>query len=254
MAVMDEFKEERERMKTQPFKKRFAYFWDYHKYHVLAGAFVLFFVVDLIYTWITAKDTVFAAALINCYADTEQAEIYEENLSLAYGIDMKEEEIMLNTDIRLTGEDATDYETVQLISVRVAAHEIDVMMTDKDTFDRYSKTDMFYDLRTVLSPEQLEYYKDSFYYIDYALIENDYYENFDYATTEFVDTLDHSSPEGMEKPIPVGIYVTPSEEFSEYYRYGSDKEIIFGIAGYVADRRLEYSLQFLDTVTGRITE
>ena len=48
MAVMDEFKEERERMKAQPFKVRFAYFWDYHKFHVLIAAFVLFFVIDLI--------------------------------------------------------------------------------------------------------------------------------------------------------------------------------------------------------------
>ena len=39
MAVMDEFKEERERMKSQPFKVRFAYFWDYHKFHVLIAAF-----------------------------------------------------------------------------------------------------------------------------------------------------------------------------------------------------------------------
>ena len=50
MAVMDEFKEERARMKQQPLKKRLEYFWDYHKYHVLAGGFVLFFVVDMIYS------------------------------------------------------------------------------------------------------------------------------------------------------------------------------------------------------------
>ena len=254
MAVMDEFREERERMKSQPFKQRFAYFWDYHKYHVLAGAFVLFFVVDLVYTWITAKDTVFMAALINCYADAEQTEAYVENLSLEYGINTKKEEIMLNTDIRLTGEDATDYETVQLISVRLAAHEIDVIMTDKDTFDTYARSEMFYDLRTVLTPEQIAYYEDSFYYIDYALIEEGYYENFDYATTEFVDTLNHASPEGMKKPTPVGIYVTLGEEFGEYYRYGKDKEVVFGIAGYVVDRHLEYSLKFLDTVTGRVSE
>lgn len=251
MAVMDEFKEERERMKSQPFKVRFAYFWDYHKFHVLIAACVLFFVIDLGYTWLTQKDTAFMAFFINCYADEEKAEAYTTEMTEKMAIDTKEEEIRLDYSVHITG-DGTDYEASQLVGVRIAAKEVDVMLTDEDTFDRYIQSDMFMDLSQVLTPEQYDYYKDSFYYMDYALIESGYYENIDYATTEFSDTTDHRSPEGMEKPMPVGIYVDTTEEFEECYRFKSGQDAVFGVIGYVVDERLDRSLLFLDTITGRV--
>ena len=251
MAVMDEFKEERERMKSQPFKVRFAYFWDYHKFHVLAAAFVLFFVIDLGYSWLTQKDTAFMAMFINCYADEEKTEAYTTALTEKMAIDTKEEEIRLDYSVQITG-DGTDYETSQLVGVRMAAREVDVMVTDEATFEGYTKSDAFLDLSQVLTPEQYEYYKDSFYYIDYALIESGYYDNVDYTVTETEDTTNHHSPEGMEKPVPVGIYVDAAESFKECYRFKSDQEAVFGVIGYVEGEHLDRSLLFLDLMTGRV--
>ena len=251
MAVMDEFKEERERMKSQPFKVRFAYFWDYHKFHVLITAFVLFFVIDLGYTWLTQKDTAFMAMFINCYADQEKAEAYTTALTEKMGIDTKEEEIRLDYSIWITG-DGTDYETSQLVGVRMAAIEVDVMVTDETTFEGYTKSDAFLDLSQVLTPEQYEYYKDSFYYIDYALIESGYYDNIDYTSQEASEIVDHRTTEGMEKPVPVGIYVDATEIFKECYRFKSGQEAVFGVIGYVEDAHLDRSLLFLDLMTGRV--
>lgn len=251
MAVMDEFKEERERMKSQPFKVRFAYFWDYHKFHVLIAAFVLFFVIDLGYSWLTQKDTAFMAMFINCYADQEKAEAYTTALTEKMGIDTKEEEIRLDYSVQITG-NGTDYETSQLVGVRMAAREVDVMVTDETTFEGYTKSDAFLDLSQVLTSEQYEYYKDSFYYIDYALIESGYYDNIDYTSQEASETVDHRTTEGMEKPVPVGIYVDAAESFKECYRFKNDQEAVFGVIGYVEGEHLDRSLLFLDLMTGRV--
>ena len=240
MAVMDEFKEERERMKSQPFKVRFAYFWDYHKFHVLIAAFVLFFVIDLGYSWLTQKDTAFMAMFINCYADEEKTEAYTTALTEKMAIDTKEEEIRLDYSVHITG-DGTDYETSQLVGVRMAAREVDVMVTDETTFEGYTKSDAFLDLSQVLTPEQYEYYKDSFYY-----------DNIDYTSQEASETVDHRTTEGMEKPVPVGIYVDAAESFKECYRFKNDQEAVFGVIGYVEGEHLDRSLLFLDLMTGRV--
>lgn len=251
MAVMDEFKKERERMKAQPFKVRLAYFWDYHKFHVLIAAFVLFFVIDLGYSWLTQKDTAFMAMFINCYTNEEKAESYTTALAEKMAIDTKEEEIRLDYSVKITG-DITDYETSQLVDLRMAAREVDVMLTDETTFEGYTKSDAFLDLSQVLTTEQYEYYKDSFYYIDYALIESGYYYNLDYTSPEASITTDHRSTEGMEKPVPVGIYVDAAESFKEAYRFKSGQDAVFGVIAYVEGEHLDRSLLFLDIMTGRV--
>ncbi len=254
MAVMDEFKEERERMKAQPFKVRLAYFWDYHKFHVLAAAFVPFFVINLGYSWLTQKDTAFMAMFINCYANEEKSEAYTTALTEKMAIDTKKEEIHLDYSVQITG-GISDYETSQLVGARMAAKEVDVMVTDETTFEGYTKSDAFLDLSQVLTPEQYEYYKDSFYYIDYALIESGYYDNIDYTTletTKVPETIDHHSQEGMEKPVPVGIYVDAAEGFKEAYHFKSGQDTVFGVIGYVEGEHLDHSLLFLDIMTGRV--
>lgn len=252
MAVMDEFKEERESMKAKPFKARLAYFWDYHKLHVLAVAFVLFFVGDLLYSWITNKDVVFMAMLINCYPDTEQTEAFEDSISQKLGIDPDEEMITIDTSLTISGDASTDMDSTQVVAVRIAANELDVLMTDSEVFDNYISSELYYDLRDILSDEQYEYYKDSFYYTDYALIESGFYDDINLTEEDLaaLDT-DHHSPEGMEKPVPVGIYVDTTEDFDSCYRFKQTDEVVLGIACYTEGERLERALTFLDTITGR---
>lgn len=259
MAVMDEFKEERERMKTQPFKVRFAHFWDYHKYHVLAAAFALFMIGEFIYSKITATETVFMAAFIDCYADHETAETYTDQLLTVMGIDPKEEDIILDT-YSLSSMQAGDTSAMDKLTVHMAAHELDVFLAPEEMFNRYSKDDLFLDLRTVLTDEQLSKYQESLYYIDYALIESEYYDTIQYSADgtpiAFSDTANHADPSDMEKPIPVGIYLSPNADFQSNYRFYNteDQEVVFGIACYCDEQAVNYGLQFLDIITADTTK
>ena len=249
MAVMDEFKEERARMKTQPFKVKLAHYWHYYKLHVIAIGFVLFFVGSYIYNIITTKDIVLQVGLIDCYANSETPEEYTTKFEEILGIDTKKEKVYLDNSYYIS--DKTDITSTEILLVRLSAQELDVMLADEDTFDAYARNDIFVDLRDFLTPEQLAYYEDSFYYIDYAEIENDTGYTSENLLTPFVDQADHHSPEGMEKPIPIGIYVTGNEDFRNNYIFNNtDQEAVFGLAYYA--EYPDYALQFLDYMSGRV--
>lgn len=251
MAVMDEFKEERDRMKQEPFKKRMQYFWDYHKWHVIGGTFLLCCTISLIYSSLTGKETAFMLALIDCNSNEAAVSEYKEELTELFGIDTATQEVVLDNSYFLSGMDTTYASSGEVFYMRIVAKELHAVLSPEDVFNRYVQNDIYQDISKLLSQEQLEYYGDSFYYVDYAVIESEDIYNTDFAETEFVDNTDHHSPEGMEKPIPVGIYVTGTEEFQGIYYFQRDtQEVVFGIPFYVEDPT--YSLQFLDQMTGRV--
>lgn len=251
MALMDEFKEERAAMKQQPFKKRWKYFWDYHKWHVIIATFVVLCVGNFIYSVVTAKETALMVGFIDCYSNDDAKEAYKNELIELMGIDTKTHDIVLDNSYLLSGMDTMEASFAEILGVRIMAGELDVFLSPEDIFNRYVQNDIFYDLRDVLSPEQLEYYQDSFYYVDRAVLEKEEIYETDYAETQFVDNTDHTTPEGMDDPIVAGIYVTGTEEFQHIYYFQRDtQEVVFGIPGYVED--CTYALQFLDNMSGRV--
>lgn len=48
MAVMDEFKEEREALKNGTPKQKLAYFWYYYKWHVIIALVVIIMIVSFV--------------------------------------------------------------------------------------------------------------------------------------------------------------------------------------------------------------
>lgn len=250
MPVMDEFKEERARMKEKPLKAKLSYFWDYHKVHVIIISCVFLFAATLIHSIVTAKDTALWVALIDCNSNEATTEAYKAELTKLMGIDTSKEELNLDNSYTLTGMDSIDASSAEALSVRIMAGEIDVFVSHEDVFDRYVQNGIFRDIREVLSPEQLAYYQDSFYYVDYAIIESGAIYEQDFTQTQFVDNADHTTPEGMEKPMVAGIYVTGTEEFQGHYYFKNGQEVVFGIPYY--SENTAYALQFLDNMSGRV--
>ena len=251
MAVMDEFKEERALIKEMPFKKRFEYYWGYYKWHVLIVTIVAFFITSYVYNIVTAKEDILTVALVDCNSNEDTTEEYKNELIDLMGLDSKEQDITLDNSFFLSGADTMAYSMAEVFFVKVAAGDIDVVLAPDDVFNRYVQNDIFVDIRDFLSPEQIEYYQDSFYYVDYAVIESEAIYETDFAETPFVDNANHHSPENMEKPIPVGIYVTGTEEFQgHYYFQRESQEVVFGIVAFVEDGT--HALQFLDNMTGRV--
>lgn len=247
MAVMDEFKEEREQMKQAPFKKKWEYFWDYHKTHVIVGIAVVFFLGTFIHDALTQKETVFMAAFVDCVSDETKTDTYAQEIMELMEIDSSSETIVLDTRFDVSGVNTTDASSTEVLMVRIAAGELDTLLSGETVFGRYALSEIYYDLREVLTPEQLAYYEDSFFYVDNAALE---YDLTDASELDYVDSIDHTTPDGMTDPVPVGIYLTPTEEFQDIYYFTSKEPVVFGIISNAPHP--ERAGQFLDHISGRV--
>ena len=246
MAVMDEFREEREAMKNGTRKQKLEYFWCYYKWHVICTVAAIAIISSFIYKAVTRKDIALYATFLNSYTlAVDDGEAYEQRITEAIGIDTSEYEIMIDNSLYMDLENMTDettYNTVQKMAVYVAADEIDVLVSNTEVFDYYAYIDYLTDLRTVLTPEQLEAYEPYLYYIDYAVLEakQEAADNLE----EFTGTYpDPTKPEEMEEPVPVGVSLAnASEEFNNTYVFKTDA--VFGIV--VNSPNPENALNFLD--------
>lgn len=246
MAVMDEFKEEREALKNAGFKKKLSYFIYYYKWHVIAGILVVVGVCSVIYEVATHKDTAFYAVMLNATQMGEQTEEYNQKFHEFAGIDTNQHETIFDTSIRIDNSDASlsdvTVTSTQKLMVYVAAAEIDVMVTDSGSFEKYANSSSFYDLRTVLNAQQAAAYEPYFYYVDMKTV-----RELEEAQSNLDDTyvpvfVDPTKPEEMADPVPVGLYINSKELQDNYYFRGEN--VVLGIYGNT--KHLDTALKYID--------
>lgn len=246
MAVMDEFREEREAMKNGTPKEKLNYFWCYYKWHVIITVAVIAFVASFAYEALTRKETAMYALFLNSFSVSED-DTFVNNYMAAAGIDTNEYETLIDSSlyISLDSTDENTYNAIQKVAVYVAAGEIDIIASGQEIFEYYAYLDYVMDLRDVLTEEQLKTYEPYLYYVDRKVIE---------AKAEASDNLqeytepypDGTKPEEMEDPIPVGITLDiATEEFSSNYLFTSSPAVIgFMVNG----SHTENAIAFLDYV------
>lgn len=256
MAVMDEFREERDKIRHGTFKEKWKYFWDYYKWHVIGGTLGLIMVIWIVYDITHQEESVLYVAFLNCasvYDDSEYIASTEEYLGVGDG-----QSLTIDSSMDLTDDNTEAYYSYEALAVRIAANELDVMVAREDFIYSYAGSDYMVDLTTVMSEEQLERYSDYFYYVDYALIESGYYDNeeLDYEDMVFEGLAGHVSPEDMEQPVAVGVYISTTDEPGDYVctsaefnqNYYYSEPVIFTIMCY--SEHVDAALQFLDFICG----
>lgn len=209
MPVMDEFKEERAAMKNGTPKQKIAYFFDYYKWYVVFGVVAVIFAATFIYQIATNKDTAFYAMLLNASAYDYSTETESADAFAAYaGIETEKYNIIYDPLPQSGTSD--DYYTAQQILIHVSAAEVDVMVSDNASLLQYAYLGDFYDLQDFLNAEQLERYRDFFYYIDGSILEEIEAARKDYDHDYVPVYADPLHPENMQTPIPVGL-ILPTE-------------------------------------------
>ena len=189
----------------------------------------------------------------NTSEEKTQDNAYEDEFAAYLGIDPKEEDIMFDTSIQILDNsmDDTTYTSVMKLSAYTAAGDLDVMVTDTASFRKYANSECFFDLRTILTDEQLVKYEPYFYYVDQKIIDeiNTISDNPD--RLDELDNIvypDPTRPEEMETPIPVGIYLDNSQKLRDNFYFrgqdGTAEHIAIGI--YVNTSHLENALKFLE--------
>lgn len=196
MAINDEIREQQQKLKGKGFKYKFAYFWEYYRWHTLAAILIIFTAYSLIKNFVTAKDTAFQAVFINS-TDVFEAEEFTERI----GIDTKKFEAIIDGSYYLNlapdSYDENTYVTGQKVMALVTASSLDVIVGGQDVAEYYGRGEMLIDLRTLFGNDFVESMGDKILWID----------------TEPSDENDPSLH------IPVGINISDAKKITDYGCY-----------------------------------
>ncbi len=248
MPVMDEFREERESIKDGTIKQKFQYFLDYYIWYVIGGTVLVIFLSWLIHDILNSKDWTFYGFFINSYGMEEETEAYFNEFAEYAQLDLENYGGMIDSSMSL---DVNSYNemtmsTVNRLMVAMAAGDVDFIASDPATFNHYATTETFLDMKEILSPELLEKCEPYLYYVDMAEVRrrDEYNKRGDYDSY-IPKEYDHRSPEGLEDPAAIGLYIEDCEKLMSVYTFKSE-EVIFGIP--LNTTHLETSLQFIDYI------
>ena len=268
MAVSDEIKEQRGKVRDMSFKAKFSYFWEYYRIPFCVAIAVIILASFLIHDIVTAKPYGFYAMLINASPNTQETD-FEQGFSTYANIDTAKYDCYIDTSttMNLNSTNQYDMASLQKIMAVIAAGDLDTMVADYNSFDRYAMNDTFTDLRKVLSKDQLAKYSDDFYYVDYAVIAAAENESStvsvsessvsstlssgantfsDSSLTSSVGTTDQfvkPDPSTMKTPVPVGIILSDAAALKTENVYTGTVPIL-GITQNT--KRIEETLKFID--------
>lgn len=250
MTFREKLKKIREAIKAGKGGAVFEYFYDYYKFEAFVIIAILFFVGNLTYTKLTSKEIVLSGALLNQYnilAEEQVSELGNAFLT-EQGIDLDENKAEFNTSLRFahSGDSSFNDATIQGLVAQCSGGTIDFITGDLEAMEIFAYGDYFYDLREVLTEEELEIYEPYFLYID-----RDYQRQVDeaLATPEVIPTMvppDMQHPENMIDPAPILIDLRESDLLSDIYIDLVDV-LCFGFT--VNAPHLELTKDFLDYLT-----
>ncbi len=226
MPVMDEFKEEREKMKHQPLKVRLSYFWTYYKWFVIVGLLVIIMIVSTVKSYLDKKDYALYGVVLNGLCFTEEAPLAKDFMEYAE-IDTKKYDVSFNSSLSMTNApNQNNANASQFIMVYVAAKDLDVAAMDPHYFSNYAYNDTYMDLRELLDKDMLQKVSDKLYYIDRTVLATISELHGEGKTTDHIAIPDPFHPEDMVEPVPVGINLQECKKFSDSYYYDNNEAFL----------------------------
>ncbi len=252
MAVMDEFKKEREELKNAPLGKKIQWFFNYYTIHVVGVLVVLAIVISLIYTYATKKDTALHGLFINGYTDTSEENAFNQLYIEQEEINLNDESVIFETSLIMDASSPSDSMTAQqkLVTL-IAAAELDVVVTDFTTYNDIVYDNSYMDLREILSSEQLTAWEPYLYYVDNATMKavDEAMDGVEIDEERLAQLMEPVPYEEMEEPIPVGLYVPEESALLESYEFRED-EILMGVL--VNTQRIENVVGFIEVVMEQV--
>ena len=251
MTIVESIKDQWQQMQEKPKKERWAYIWDYYKWHIVIFLLVIVLLVQGVIALVNHKDAVFTGFVLNCSVSGKSDDFIQGFYEYA-GINTDKEEAAIYTDMYLRdGQSKKNAEVFHRIMAGVAIQDADFIVGQPDTFQpcAYHTSKIMVDLREFLDAETLEKYADRLYYIDGAVL-----EQLDKPVGEAVGQVIYPNPrkpEIMDDPIPVGIDISDRAAIRDAYYFTTedtvdDTVVYIGIIANTA--RPELTRQFLDYI------
>lgn len=233
MAAMDEFKTERELVKNAPFKKKLEYFWEYYKWQTMIGILVVLFICGYIHTIVTDTENVLMGIMINTYSTEDGVtDSLKEGYYEKYDIDSSKYDVVFDNTRTYSvsgkaGVSTSNDEARSIILSKTGSGQLDFMTGDLESMTDLAYSDLFVDLREILTEEQLKEYEPYLLYIDKTIMDTILEASANYEDIGEVVIPGCSEPEKMDDPVPVLIDMSSSDKFDEIYQYDVET-LVFG--------------------------
>lgn len=221
MTIQEAIKAQKKSIKNRSLKERISYFWEYYALKTIALLAALAIAIAFIVSMVTQKEYAFTGVFFGGEAMASSEE-YLNTFAESAKIDLEKNQLSVQSspDIRMNQMISPEiYQYMEAFTAMVAAKSVDCFAGNEEIFLYYAYMDYAVDLRTVLSPQELEALAPYLYYVDNKLIEMQENADGGYADA-YIQRPIPTKPEDMEDPVPVGISLdAASEEFKAAYRF-----------------------------------
>lgn len=249
MALMDEFKKEREAIKHKSLIHRLSYFWQYHKWQVGLVILAIVFLATYVYPVLTKPETLINGVLLNTYDTGVQnpATKLASDFMKDQGYDDTTNNVVLNGSLLysptgLSNVSSSNYQIMQVLLTQSSTGDLNFITGDLESMLELAYKDFYSDLSVLLTDEQFTRYEPYMLYIDYEVLTSIKEANSKQQSTEHILFPDCRKPENMTNPVPVMIDMTQSNRLQEIYQ-ASHNTICFGA---VYTEHQEELLKFID--------
>ncbi|SEK62004.1 hypothetical protein SAMN04487770_10298 [Butyrivibrio sp. ob235] len=236
MNINEEKRHQWQALKGMGFKAHWDYFWDYYKIHVIVALIVIIGIASFAKEILTRKPDAISVTIVNA-ANTQDATLLHDEFAEYEKIDTSQYNVLIDSSsvINIENPDSYTVANSERLYAMIAAHDLDVLMADKDVFDNYAKSELFLDLRECFSEEELKSFGDAVYYFDTA----DYNSNGEYD----MDTGEYVKNENVKSElIPVGIVLNDNPHLTAMGFYPGVSPIV-GLA--VSSERTDVGADFI---------
>ncbi|MBR6381256.1 MAG: hypothetical protein IKS07_06230 [Lachnospiraceae bacterium] len=249
MPVMDEFKEEREQIKSAPLKKKLEYFWEYYKWYVLGGIVAICVIVGLVRTAMNRRDTAFYCVFLNFTEVTEEAEQRADQFLEVLQMDPGKYRVYFDTSLYIRADGASEMSIVsnEKLMTLLYAQEMDYLIAGEEMFTKYAYQGILIPLGDYLTEDELSGYEGRIFYVDRALMTNDD-EGLEGYSGKVPVYPDPFRPEEMRDPLPVALCLDDAQLLhTDYVCTDKDAHILGGaVAGAKHKEAVQVFLNYLE--------
>ena len=254
-TIWEETKTQTAKMKGRPLKEKAEYFWEYYKTQTAIILGVIALLTATIHAMVTSKDYALSVMIINSIADelsdvdythgsgsdvntdseTKLSAKWISDLSEMIEFNPKKYEIAIDSSMSLGTNNTTanaEYANSQKLAAMMSSKTIDVLVANTELFERYAQNEYFWDLRDIYTTEEMAafeeagllYYTDASTFVDYEEANPTVIED------QAKYTVDHSNPDSIKNPIPVGFFLKEGTRMGDsgIYSYFTDQDIYQG--------------------------
>lgn len=242
MALMDEFKKERNSIKDASLKKKIEYLWQYYKWHFIGPIIIVFVIGIFIHTSMNAKESYLYAMFFNVETGLlTDNDISQDFLSYVEK-DPEEYTVTIDTDYYMGTEHPQAAQTTyQKLSIFTNTNQLDILGGPISSMNMCIYDAYLRDLRGVLTEEEMELYEPYLLYADEAILNEKIEAEMNSEIYEF-DYPDPTKPETMEIPVPIAIDISKCEKTKVFYDNPSEM-IAVGVA--VSTLQAEHTREYI---------